>query len=85
MSDDIYKESLKLHAEKKGKLEVCPKVNLESKRDLSLSYTPGVAEVCREIAKKKELAFKYTIKANTVAIVTDGSAVLGLGDIGGSY
>ena len=82
-SDDIYKEALDLHAEHKGKLEIRSKVPLKTKHDLSLAYTPGVAEVCREIAKDKNLAYKYTMKANTVAIVTDGSAVLGLGNIGG--
>ncbi len=59
------------------------KVPLKTKHDLSLAYTPGVAEVCREIAKDKNLAYRYTLKANTIAIVTDGSAVLGLGNIGG--
>lgn len=83
MGEDLNKESLKLHEEKKGKLEICPKVELKTRRDLSLAYTPGVAEVCRKIAENKELAYKYTIKSNTVAIVTDGSAVLGLGNIGG--
>ena len=66
-----------------GKLEIRSKVPLKNKHDLSLAYTPGVAEVCREIAKDKNLAYKYTMKANTIAIVTDGSAVLGLGNIGG--
>ena len=82
-SDDIYKEALALHAEHQGKLEVHSKVPLKTKHDLSLAYTPGVAEVCREIAKDPMLAYKYTMKANTIAIVTDGSAVLGLGNIGG--
>jgi malate dehydrogenase (oxaloacetate-decarboxylating) len=82
-SDDIYKEALDLHAEHHGKLEIRSKVPLKTKHDLSLAYTPGVAEVCRQIAKDKNLAYKYTMKANTVAIVTDGSAVLGLGNIGG--
>ncbi len=67
----------------KGKLEIRSKVPLKTKHDLSLAYTPGVAEVCREIAKDKNLAYRYTMKANTIAIVTDGSAVLGLGNIGG--
>jgi malate dehydrogenase (oxaloacetate-decarboxylating) len=82
-SDEIYKEALVLHEKNKGKLEVRSKVPLKTKHDLSLAYTPGVAEVCREIAKDKNLAYKYTMKANTIAIVTDGSAVLGLGNIGG--
>jgi malate dehydrogenase (oxaloacetate-decarboxylating) len=81
-SDEIYKESLALHEKNKGKLEVRSKVPLKTKHDLSLAYTPGVAEVCREIAKDKNLAYRYTLKANTIAIVTDGSAVLGLGNIG---
>jgi malate dehydrogenase (oxaloacetate-decarboxylating) len=82
-SDKIYTESLALHAKYKGKLEIRSKVPLKNKHDLSLAYTPGVAEVCREIAKDKDLAYRYTMKANTIAIVTDGSAVLGLGNIGG--
>jgi len=82
-SDELYKESLALHEKHKGKLEVRSKVPLKNKHDLSLAYTPGVAEVCREIAKDKNLTYRYTMKANTIAIVTDGSAVLGLGNIGG--
>jgi malate dehydrogenase (oxaloacetate-decarboxylating) len=82
-SSEIDKEALALHAKHHGKLEIRSKVPLKNKHDLSLAYTPGVAEVCREIAKDKNLAYKYTMKANTIAIVTDGSAVLGLGNIGG--
>ncbi len=82
-NDDIYRESLELHAKHKGKLEIRSKVPLRNKHDLSLAYTPGVAEVCREIARDKNLAYRYTLKANTIAIVSDGSAVLGLGNIGG--
>jgi malate dehydrogenase (oxaloacetate-decarboxylating) len=82
-SDEIYKDALALHARHKGKLEIRSKVPLKNKYDLSLAYTPGVAEVCREIARDRNLAYKYTLKANTIAIVTDGSAVLGLGNIGG--
>jgi malate dehydrogenase (oxaloacetate-decarboxylating) len=82
-SDEIYKESLALHEKNKGKLEIRSKVPLKTKHDLSLAYTPGVAEVCRKIANDKNLAYRYTMKANTIAIVTDGSAVLGLGNIGG--
>jgi malate dehydrogenase (oxaloacetate-decarboxylating) len=82
-SDEIYKEALALHEKNKGKLGVRSKVPLKTKHDLSIAYTPGVAEVCREIAKDKNLAYRYTLKANTIAIVTDGSAVLGLGNIGG--
>jgi malate dehydrogenase (oxaloacetate-decarboxylating) len=82
-SDEIYSESLILHEKNRGKLGVRSKVPLKTKHDLSLAYTPGVAEVCREIAQDRNLAYKYTLKANTIAIVTDGSAVLGLGNIGG--
>ncbi|MDP3564553.1 MAG: NADP-dependent malic enzyme [Methanoregula sp.] len=82
-SDEIYNDALALHAKHKGKLEIRSKVPLKNKLDLSRAYTPGVAEVCREIAKDRNLAYKYTLKANTIAIVTDGSAVLGLGNIGG--
>jgi malate dehydrogenase (oxaloacetate-decarboxylating) len=81
--DAIYKESLALHALHKGKLEIHSKVPLKTRQDLARAYTPGVAEVCREIARDRNLAYKYTMKANTIAIVTDGSAVLGLGNIGG--
>lgn len=76
------KKSLILHEKSEGKLEIKSKVRLKNKTDLSLTYTPCVAEVCREIAKDKNLAKKYTIKKNTIAIVSDGSAVLGLGNIG---
>ncbi len=82
-SDEIYKEALTLHEEKRGKLGVRSKVPLRTKHDLFLAYTPGVAEVCRKISQDKNLAYRYTMKANTIAIVTDGSAVLGLGNIGG--
>jgi malate dehydrogenase (oxaloacetate-decarboxylating) len=79
----IYQEALALHEEHRGKLEIRSKVPLETRRDLSRAYTPGVAEVCRAIQKNKDLAYRYTLKGNSVAIVTDGSAVLGLGNIGG--
>jgi len=82
-SDEIYAESLDLHAKNQGKLGVHSKVPLKTRHDLTLAYTPGVAQVCREIAKDKNLAYRYTMKGNSVAIVTDGSAVLGLGNIGG--
>ncbi|HVN66241.1 MAG TPA: NADP-dependent malic enzyme [Methanomicrobiales archaeon] len=81
--DDIYRESLELHRRMRGKLEVRGKVPVRTRRDLARAYTPGVAQVCREIEKDRNRAWLYTIKANTVAIVTDGSAVLGLGNIGG--
>lgn len=78
----IKKEALKLHKEKRGKIEVCSKVPLKTKEDLSLAYTPGVAEVCKEIHKDKDKSYVYTNRKNTVLIVSDGTAVLGLGDIG---
>lgn len=81
--DDIYQESLDLHLKMHGKLEVRGKVPVRTRRDLSRAYTPGVAQVCRAIQEDRNRAYLYTIKANTVAIVTDGSAVLGLGNIGG--
>ncbi|HCC23120.1 TPA: NAD-dependent malic enzyme [Candidatus Falkowbacteria bacterium] len=80
---DYYQKSLELHDRHKGKLSVELKVPLKDKDDLSLAYTPGVAEPCREIARDPENAYKYTIKGNSVAVITDGSAVLGLGNIGG--
>ncbi|QSX05840.1 NAD-dependent malic enzyme [Sedimentibacter sp. zth1] len=75
-------ESLKLHELNKGKLEVVSKVRVENKDDLSIAYTPGVAEPCRKIHANTETVYKYTSKGNLVAIVSDGTAVLGLGNIG---
>lgn len=75
-------KALQLHKEWNGKLETVSKIPVKSKEALSLAYTPGVAEPCKVIAKDKEAAYQYTIKANTVAVVSDGSAVLGLGNIG---
>jgi len=79
---DIYEQSLLFHEKVKGKLSVKSKVKLETREDLSLAYTPGVAEPCRRIQQDNDLAYKYTIKGNSVAVITDGSAVLGLGNIG---
>ena len=81
---DVYTESLALHEKYRGKIEVHSKVRIKNRHDLSLAYTPGVGVVSKEIAKDRELAWKYTIKANTIAIVSDGSRVLSLGNIGGS-
>ena len=78
----IYEESLNFHKEIKGKLEVLSRVKIKNEKDLSLAYTPGVAEPCREIHKNPSLAYVYTGKWNTVAVISDGTAVLGLGDIG---
>ncbi|MDZ7672216.1 MAG: NADP-dependent malic enzyme [Halanaerobiales bacterium] len=75
-------EALKLHKKLQGKLSIKSKYKLKDKNDLSLLYTPGVAEVCKEIIKDKEQLYDYTIKSNSVAVISDGSAVLGLGDIG---
>lgn len=78
----IYEESLNFHRELKGKLEVISRTEIKDEKDLSLAYTPGVAEPCREIAKDPNNAYIYTRKWNTVAVISDGTAVLGLGDIG---
>lgn len=79
---DYFKESLNLHKRLKGKIRVNPKIDVRTKEDLSLVYSPGVAEPCKAIAADVEAVYDYTIKSNTVAIVSDGSAVLGLGNIG---
>ncbi|MDU5261037.1 MAG: malic enzyme-like NAD(P)-binding protein [Clostridium celatum] len=79
---NIYEESLKFHKELKGKLEITSRVKITNEKDLSLAYTPGVAEPCREIHKDPSTAYLYTRKWNTVAVISDGTAVLGLGDIG---
>ena len=78
----IYEKSLQKHSEWKGKLEIKLKEPLNNKEDLSIAYTPGVAEPCRAISKDKNEVYNYTWKGNTIAVVTDGTAVLGLGDIG---
>lgn len=80
---DLREEALKLHKENRGKIEVISKVPVENSKDLSLTYTPGVAEPCKDIHKDPDLAYEYTAKGHMVAVVTDGSAVLGLGNIGG--
>ena len=79
---DYQKESLRLHAEWKGKIEVNAAVPVNTKEDLSLAYTPGVAQPCLEIQKDVENSYLYTRRHNMCLVVTDGSAVLGLGDIG---
>lgn len=79
---NIYEESLEFHKCLKGKLEISSRVKIENEKDLSLAYTPGVAEPCREIHKDPNSAYIYTRKWNTVAVISDGTAVLGLGDIG---
>ncbi len=78
----INEKALELHEKWNGKLETISKTPVKSREDLALAYTPGVAEPCKVIAQDQEAAYKYTMKANTVAVVSDGSAVLGLGNIG---
>lgn len=78
----LQEKALEMHREWNGKLETTAKAHVNSREDLSIAYTPGVAEPCKVIAKDKEAAYTYTMKANTVAVVSDGSAVLGLGNIG---
>ena len=78
----VYERALELHEKNKGKLSIVSKVAVKNKDDLSLAYSPGVAEPCRKIAANKEDVYKYTSKGNLVAVITDGTAVLGLGDIG---
>ena len=80
--DDVYVKSLELHLVHKGKLEVKSKVLVTNKDELSLAYTPGVAEVCRLIAKDKSASFTHTLRGNMVAVISDGSAILGLGNLG---
>jgi malate dehydrogenase (oxaloacetate-decarboxylating) len=82
MKNDIYSESVKLHKKLKGKLDIISKMPLKTKKDLSLLYTPGVAQPSKDIAKDKEKSYIYTGRGNLVAVISDGSAVLGLGNIG---
>ena len=82
MTMTLREEALKLHLDNNGKIAVSCKVPIANRHDLALAYTPGVAEPCKVIAEDKEAAYQYTWKANTVAVVSDGSAVLGLGNIG---
>lgn len=79
---DIKEKSLQMHKKWNGKLETTSKTSVKTNEDLSIAYTPGVAEPCKLISEDKSLAYTYTIKSNTVAVVSDGSAVLGLGNIG---
>lgn len=79
---DYYQASLKLHEKKKGKVAIQSKVSLKNKKDLSTVYTPGMAEPCIRIGKNPEDVYKYTMKSNSVAVISDGSAILGLGNLG---
>ena len=79
---DYAKEALRMHKEWKGKLDIVPKMSIKTKDDLSIAYTPGVAQPCLEIQKDPEMSYELTGRWNTVAVITDGTAVLGLGDIG---
>ena len=80
---DIKEKSLEMHEKWQGKIEVISRAPIKTREDLSTAYTPGVAQPCLEIQKDPDLAYKYTRKGNLVAVITDGTAVLGLGDIGG--
>ncbi len=79
---DINETALRMHEQWQGKLDTVPKMRVDSKEALSIAYTPGVAEPCRVIARDPEAAYTYTMKSNTIAVISDGSAVLGLGNIG---
>ena len=81
---DIFSKSLQKHLELNGKLEIKSRISINDQNDLSIAYTPGVARVCEKIAEDEKLAYKLTRKSNMVAVITDGTAVLGLGDIGPS-
>ncbi|MDE7231089.1 MAG: NADP-dependent malic enzyme [Oscillospiraceae bacterium] len=80
---DVKQKALEMHEQWQGKIEVVSRAEIKTREDLSVAYTPGVAQPCLEIAKDPELAYKYTRRGNLVAVITDGTAVLGLGDIGG--
>lgn len=79
---DVYEKALKLHEEKKGKIAIKSKIEVKNLQDLALAYTPGVAEPCRAINKNPQEVYKYTCKSNTLAVISNGTAVLGLGNIG---
>ena len=81
-NNEIYERSVQMHKEWRGKIEISPRVEINGKDDLSLAYTPGVAAPCLEIQKDESKSYEYTRRWNTVAVITDGTAVLGLGDIG---
>ena len=81
--EDVKQKALEMHEKWQGKIEVISRAKIETREDLSVAYTPGVAQPCLEIEKDPELAYKYTRRGNLVAVITDGTAVLGLGDIGG--
>ena len=80
---NVMEESLQMHKQWQGKIEVCTRTKIENARDLTLAYTPGVAQPCLEIQKDPDLSYELTRRSNLVAVITDGSAVLGLGNIGG--
>ncbi|MFZ2410027.1 MAG: NADP-dependent malic enzyme [Candidatus Methanoperedens sp.] len=82
MKESVYERSLEFHERARGKIAVKSKVSIKTKEELSLAYTPGVAEPCRRIHKKKDEVYRYTGKSNFVAVVSDGTSVLGLGDLG---
>ncbi|MGB8217933.1 MAG: NAD-dependent malic enzyme, partial [Candidatus Methanoperedens sp.] len=82
MKDSVYEKALRFHESHHGKITLKSKVSVKTKEDMSLAYTPGVAEPCLRIHKNSEDVYRYTGKANFVAVVSDGSSVLGLGDLG---